>query len=61
MEPKEINYEHVINSLANKLTDAEIESSKKDAVIITLTTELQELQKDNKNLKEQLKGNVKKK
>ena len=58
---KEVNYEHVINSLANKLVNAEVESSEKDAVIIALSQENEELKKDIENLREQLKENTKKK
>jgi len=55
---KEIDSEHIINSLAGKLVQAEVESSKKDAAIIALSQEVQELKKDNENLKEQLKENA---
>ena len=56
-----LNYEHVINSLANKLVNAEVESSEKDAVIIALSQENEELKKDKENLREQLKENTRKK
>ncbi len=55
---KQLNHEHVINSLANKLVNAEVESSEKDAVIIALSQENEELKKDNENLREQLKENT---
>ena len=58
---KQLNHEHVINSLANKLVNAEVESSEKDAVIIALSQENEELKKDNENLREQLKENTRKK
>jgi len=61
MERKEINVEHVINSLANRLTEVNVELANKDAVIIDMSEQISELKKDNENLKEQLKGNAKKK
>lgn len=58
---KQLNPEHVINSLANRLTNAQVESAEKDAVIIALSQENEELKKDNENLREQLKENTRKK
>ncbi len=53
---KQLNPEHVINSLANRLTNAQVELAEKDAVIIEMSNRIKELGKDNENFKEQLKN-----
>ncbi len=52
----QINPEYVINSLANRLTDAQIELAEKDAALIEMNNKVKELEKDNENFKEQLKN-----
>lgn len=54
MSENQLNSEHVINSLANKLTHANVELAEKDAVIIKLSQDNKQLIKDVENLKEQL-------
>lgn len=53
---KQLNPEHVINSLANRLTNAQIELAEKDAAIIEMSNKIKELEKDVENFKEQLKN-----
>lgn len=52
----QLNPEHVINSLANRLTNAQIELAEKDAALIEMNNKIKELEKDNENFKEQLKS-----
>lgn len=53
---KQLNPDHIINSLANRLTNAQIELAEKDAAIIEMSNKIKELEKDNENFKEQLKN-----
>lgn len=52
---KQLNADHVINSLANRLTNAQIELAKKDAAIIGLSQQVKELEKNVENFKGQIK------
>lgn len=54
---KQINPEHVINSLSAQIADISKKSAQKDAVIIELNQQVMELKKDNENLREALKDN----
>ena len=56
MTKNRINPEHVINSIANRLTNAQIELAEKDAVVIEMSNKIKELEKDVENFKEQLKN-----
>lgn len=57
---KQLNPDHVINSLAGRLTNAQVELAEKDAVIIEMSNKIKELEKDNENFKEQLKNDEEK-
>ena len=52
---KQLNPDHIINSLANRLTNAQVELAEKDAALIEMNNRIKELEKDNENFKEQLK------
>ena len=52
---KQLNPDHIINSLANRLTNAQIELAERDAAIIEMSNKIKELEKDVENFKEQLK------
>jgi len=56
MEQKQINPEHVVNSLANRIGNLNVELAQKDAVIIEQNQRIVELEKDNENLRNELKA-----
>lgn len=59
-QPKQINPEHIINSLASQISNVSIQSAQKDAVIVELNQQIEDLQSDVKNLQEELQKNAKK-
>ena len=53
-QPKQINQEHIINSLANRIANLSIENAQKDAVIIELNRKIKDLEEDNEKLRESI-------
>lgn len=51
---RQINPEHVENSLANRIANLSIENAQKDAVIIELNRKIKDLEEDNEKLRESI-------
>ena len=60
MNEKQLNPEHMINSLANRLANANVELAEKDAVIIEQQNKINELQQKLGEKRVEEKANAKK-
>lgn len=56
-QPKQLNKDYMINSLKRQLADAAHQIAEGDAIIGELTIKIQELEKDNKNLRDSIQKN----
>ena len=54
-QPKQLNPDHIINSMANRIGNLTIEIAQKDAVIIEQNQQIEDLKKDIENLRNELK------
>jgi len=55
-QPKGPNERYIINSLQNQLAQSAYKIAEGDAIIAEMTIRMQELKKDNENLREELKN-----
>ena len=56
-QPKQLNKDYMISSLKRQLADSAHQIAEGDAIIGELTVRLQELEKDNENLRKELTKN----